>query len=708
MTGKAINATEAQQLKARGREVLLSTKVGTSAKKNPNDLYVAHQALTEWLQKKGAQAPGTPLNAPGIGDVADPAAPGRPDDFRTKDIPPVSGDGSTFPVDAPDAGSGQPIPKPQSVRGQMMGWAVDQLKKEGVPEANARAAAAHLVGQAENENDQFDPNAVHDGGRGRGIYGANGDRLKAMDAWLSDNGYAKNSREGQMRYMAHEAMTDKAYAKTRGTLMSATPDSFSKEGVAGVTGDFERPAVINDRSGAVKLAYGEGGASAPAEAQKPQPGTLYAVTQEQRRTPDASGFGAQTHGFITINGHSYEFVNGGRGRGSIPFGTYKVGGFATADERSRAGLLNLGDTFSLNDVHDPMAPGPDRSELLIHSAERGTAGCIGIRGGPEKFAQFTADMKAAGVKQIVLGPQGSQPVKSFNPQEPGSVAIKHDIDLRDVPTIPGASIQPADLLSLSPKDYDRIMREARPYAEAIYKTKTDNAVANLKNSGTQSDMSAQDMQALRGLVGPKAADKFQGQMNDAQQTWAINQNVQNMDPSEQAKFAQMWKPDAEEGPTNAAAWNTYRKVVSTIVKFRQDMHKEPFETTVKSTDTGAQAMKMFFQAPQGKEGLAQREQALDMIAGMQSKHGVKDSDIQVMPKDWVGSNVAQLASAKTGEEATQMLNDMRGTYGKWFNQFWRDAVKAGAPEGLQVLPMATHKGQNELIDAYRIEKDLID
>ena len=51
---------------------------------------------------------------------------------------------------------------------------------------------------------------------------------------------------------------------------------------------------------------------------------------------------------------------------------------------------------------------------------------------------------------------------------------------------------------------------------------------------------------------------------------------------------------------------------------------------------------------------------------------------------------------------------MRQTYGKWFNQLWRDAVKAGAPEGLQVLPMATNKGQNELVDAYRMEKDAQD
>jgi hypothetical protein len=54
---------------------------------------------------------------------------------------------------------------------QAMEAAMDQLRKEGVPEDHLRAAAALLVGQADMESG-LNPNATHDNGTGFGIYGA--------------------------------------------------------------------------------------------------------------------------------------------------------------------------------------------------------------------------------------------------------------------------------------------------------------------------------------------------------------------------------------------------------------------------------------------------------------------------------------------------------------------------------------------------------
>jgi hypothetical protein len=137
-------------------------------------------------------------------------------------------------------------------RSDMMGYAMDELRRHGVPEANVRAAAAHLVGQAEMES-SLNPNAVHDNGTGFGIYGAGHERRDAMLGWLRANGYDRNSPEGQMRYMATEAMSGR-YPKTRSILLGASPDSLARDSYA-ITGDFERPAVINDRSRAVLSAY---------------------------------------------------------------------------------------------------------------------------------------------------------------------------------------------------------------------------------------------------------------------------------------------------------------------------------------------------------------------------------------------------------------------------------------------------------------------
>jgi hypothetical protein len=139
-----------------------------------------------------------------------------------------------------------------ATRAAMMGFAMDQLRSEGVPEASLRAAAAHLVGQADMESG-LRPWLSHDGGTGYGIYGARLGRRSAMLAWLSKNGYARDSAEGQQRYMAHDAMSGR-YRRTRDILMNASPEMLARDSWA-VTREFESPAVTNNRSGAVLQAY---------------------------------------------------------------------------------------------------------------------------------------------------------------------------------------------------------------------------------------------------------------------------------------------------------------------------------------------------------------------------------------------------------------------------------------------------------------------
>ncbi|QGY04783.1 hypothetical protein MMSR116_24905 [Methylobacterium mesophilicum SR1.6/6] len=143
---------------------------------------------------------------------------------------------------------------------QMMGYAMDQLRREGVPEDKLRESAAHLVGQATMESG-LDPNKVHDGGTGYGIYGARdphgwgnyrGARRSDMVRWLEQNGYARNSAEGQMREMAHSAMSGR-YPRTRSILMGG--GSGNLEGDTNtITKEFEAPKFINRRSGAVRNA----------------------------------------------------------------------------------------------------------------------------------------------------------------------------------------------------------------------------------------------------------------------------------------------------------------------------------------------------------------------------------------------------------------------------------------------------------------------
>jgi hypothetical protein len=163
---------------------------------------------------------------------------------------------------------------------------MDQLRKEGVPEANVRSAAALLVGQAQAES-SLNPNTVHDQGTGYGIYGARLGRRDAMLKWLSDNGYAKNSLEGQSRYMAHEAMSGK-YGATREALRHATPETIDRDADT-ITRNFESPAVPNSayRAGRAREAYRA--KDSPSTAQQSSRGDYVKPSADAARRPLGPG-----------------------------------------------------------------------------------------------------------------------------------------------------------------------------------------------------------------------------------------------------------------------------------------------------------------------------------------------------------------------------------------------------------------------------------
>lgn len=123
----------------------------------------------------------------------------------------------------------------------------DQLRREGVPEANVHAAAALMVGQALSES-PLNPDELHDFihgvPTGYGIYGARLDRRTRMLAWEAAHGYARNSLEGQARQMGHDAMTRPEYAPTRRELMRATEGSIGSA-TRVITPNFEGPHVDN-------------------------------------------------------------------------------------------------------------------------------------------------------------------------------------------------------------------------------------------------------------------------------------------------------------------------------------------------------------------------------------------------------------------------------------------------------------------------------
>ena len=148
-------------------------------------------------------------------------------------------------------------------------------------------------------------------------------------------------------------------------------------------------------NGSIMLPDGKEGPSGIPAAPPGTPGVVSAITHQPYRTFNSQGYGERTTGAITVNGRTYEFVNGGSGRGSIPLGEYGIKRFTSGTQRASEGFQYRKDAFELTDVRDD-APGTKgqapRQGLLIHDGNSGvTAGCIGIKG---DFQQFKTDLQA--------------------------------------------------------------------------------------------------------------------------------------------------------------------------------------------------------------------------------------------------------------------------------------------------------------------------
>lgn len=134
---------------------------------------------------------------------------------------------------------------------------------------------------------------------------------------------------------------------------------------------------------------------------------LPAQTFEQARTKTKQGYGAEVHGKIKINGKSFDFVSGGRGRGSAPFGTYRVG--PLSGFKAPKGTWVPG--YHLSDAYDPFVK-DTRAGLFIHPGHNASAGCVAIRKyeWPSFVKAIEGTAKVGGPLAIRLGP-GSEPMQ---------------------------------------------------------------------------------------------------------------------------------------------------------------------------------------------------------------------------------------------------------------------------------------------------------
>jgi hypothetical protein len=132
-----------------------------------------------------------------------------------------------------------------------MSVAEAELARQGISKEHLRAAAAIMVGNASAESELI-PSTVHDRNTGYGIYGARLDRRTNMLTWLKNNGYARDSLIGQVRYMAIES------AKRGGAAWAALKNATAENLMAGgrtYEHYFEGPARDNNRNAQIGAAY---------------------------------------------------------------------------------------------------------------------------------------------------------------------------------------------------------------------------------------------------------------------------------------------------------------------------------------------------------------------------------------------------------------------------------------------------------------------
>lgn len=134
---------------------------------------------------------------------------------------------------------------------------------------------------------------------------------------------------------------------------------------------------------------------------------ILANTQEITREIGPGGYAKTIHGRIHINGHTYPFVSGGRGRGAAPFGEYHVGplgGFGGRKGKKGKGHFIPG--FPLSDAFDPFVK-DTRNGLFIHPGRRASKGCLAIF--PDVWGSFVKDMLNGGGHILFLGHELDDP-----------------------------------------------------------------------------------------------------------------------------------------------------------------------------------------------------------------------------------------------------------------------------------------------------------
>lgn len=297
--------------------------------------------------------------------------------------------------------------------------------------------------------------------------------------------------------------------------------------------------------------------------------------------------------------------------------------------------------------------------------------------------------------------RGGAPVMLEKREVPASV------DLKSLPTVDG-TIQPAEIMSLSPEDRGKVTRELRPYLQEELKNKMTDALSALQATGQQNVITEAQLDNYTPLIGPKLANDWKHALREGRELYTIQKAANAMGPEERNTKLRELVPTGNPNDLAGEERVRFDMWSKAFNQMQKSIKEDPLQYFSMNNESGRQAMKVISEAPRGEAGKKQREQAFSTLLSLQQREGLPTSDIKLMGQAQAQSYVNALRDTKSGPAAALIVDDLRTTFGEHFDRVWGHLVAEGAPTTYLAMPMATRTGQNALVDAFSMRKSMLE
>lgn len=358
---------------------------------------------------------------------------------------------------------------------------------------------------------------------------------------------------------------------------------------------------------------------------------------------------------------------------------------------------------------------------IANHADRIKAAFTAAKGDPERFL---ASMSAAdkgklnqdfptAISEGLYGPRGhntringrerlSLQAGSSEPVAARTEAERSRIDSSKIPAVAG-SIQPQELLALSPKDYQDVVTHMRPYLITDVTGRMEKALSAIAAKGSQSIITPQEIDDIAPIVGAKTAMEWKNQLRDSTEMFATVGVVKGMTPEQRYTRMSELVPTGRVEDLADDEMRRYEQFSRAVRGVNEAIKKDPYGYFTVENESGRQAAKLLAGAQPDASGTPVREQAYDTLIRLQKQEGIAPGDIRILSKTQAQGIATKLMSAKTGPAAVLELEGLRQTFGKHTDQLWGELVDAGASTRYLPLKTATRAGQDGIVQAIAME-----